>query len=169
MESVPVQHTALLYAEDRFESSKVLESKREAHDVLIADRYVASNLAHQGARCPAFRRDPFIDWLSRVEHDVNGMPRADLTVYLDVPVEISASLVSQRREREDKAPSVDMHESNLPYLSTCREVYQSLLDRQYQSRWVHINCVNAEGELRSIQSIGDEVLAAALEAVKGEE
>ena len=42
--------SALLYAGDRFENKKLLENYLTAGKLVLADRYIASNLAHQGAR-----------------------------------------------------------------------------------------------------------------------
>ena len=58
LESVDPHFSALLYAEDRRESRPALESDLAAGKALLADRYIASNLAHQGARVsPAKRRE----------------------------------------------------------------------------------------------------------------
>ena len=43
---------ALLYAGDRFESLPLIQSEIKSRDVLLFDRYVPSNLAHQAAKLP---------------------------------------------------------------------------------------------------------------------
>ena len=41
---------SLLFAGDRFESRNLLTEALGSHDVVVLDRYVASNIAHQAAR-----------------------------------------------------------------------------------------------------------------------
>lgn len=45
--------SALLYAGDRLEAKPELESALAAGKIVLADRYIASNLAHQSERVPA--------------------------------------------------------------------------------------------------------------------
>ena len=61
LESVDPHFSALLYAGDRRESRAALESALAAGKMLLADRYIASNLAHQGARVPP-RKAPRNSW-----------------------------------------------------------------------------------------------------------
>ena len=57
LELVDPRFTALLYAGDRFEAKATLLSALRDGQVVLADRYIGSNLAHQGARVsPAKRR-----------------------------------------------------------------------------------------------------------------
>ena len=37
---------------------------------LVADRYIASNLAHQGARSSPEKRDEFLKWLKQLEYEI---------------------------------------------------------------------------------------------------
>ena len=156
---IPARMPALLYAEDRFQGRASLQAMDQLHDIIIADRYVASNLAYQGARCQGPTRSAFIEWLSNVEHNVNGMPRADLTVFLDVSVSAAVALVAQKGEREYTDLKADLHEQDLPYLRACREVYLDLCARQYGSHWLLIDCMDADRGLRSIESIHQEVVS----------
>ena len=86
--------TATLYAADRFESKKELEEWMEEGRIIILDRYVSANMLHQGAKIDnPDEREEFLQWLDHVEYEVFGMPRPDLTIYLNVPPEKSAKLL----------------------------------------------------------------------------
>ena len=76
---------SLLYAGDRFESRDILLQALDTHNVVILDRYVASNIAHQGAKVATNERDEIIQWIEEVEFRVFGLPRADANVLLDLP------------------------------------------------------------------------------------
>ena len=66
----------------------------------LADRYIASNLAHQGARVPAEERDEFIAWLKQLEYGVYGLPAEDLVLYLRVPAAEAHRLAGKRGPRD---------------------------------------------------------------------
>src|SRR5712691_12935245 len=58
LESVDPHFTALLYAGDRFEAKPRLETALDEGKIVLVDRYIGSNLAHQTARAaPAKRAD----------------------------------------------------------------------------------------------------------------
>ncbi len=50
LHEVHPQLAAVLYAGDRFESRTLLLQMMEANDVVVLDRFVGSNLAHQSAK-----------------------------------------------------------------------------------------------------------------------
>ena len=50
LEEVHPQLAAVLYAGDRFESLSVLEEAVNTSDVVVLDRFTASNFAHQAAK-----------------------------------------------------------------------------------------------------------------------
>src|SRR5579885_3297777 len=58
LESVDPHFTALLYAGDRLEAKPQIEAALDRGQVVLTDRYIGSNLAHQTARVPAPERPP---------------------------------------------------------------------------------------------------------------
>src|SRR5581483_1391916 len=70
--SITAQTAALLFAGDRFESRSKLIELTQSYELLILDRYVASNLAHQGARVRPEERKDFISWLAQLEYEMFG-------------------------------------------------------------------------------------------------
>ena len=104
LSAVDPHFSALLYAGDRLESKPAIEAALAAGKILLADRYVASNLAHQGARTPVEKRGNFLAWLKQLEYEVHALPLEDLVVYLRVPVAEAHRLVGQKAAREYTAP-----------------------------------------------------------------
>src|SRR5271169_6709206 len=80
LETVDPHLSALLYAGDRLEAKPELESALAAGKIVLADRYVGSNLAHQSERVPPERRDEFLAWLRHLEYGLYGLPVEDLVV-----------------------------------------------------------------------------------------
>jgi dTMP kinase len=159
LSSVDPHFAALLYAGDRFETRSALLTAVAEHDVVVCDRYVASNLAHQGARVPAESRAAFLEWTATVEHEVYGLPRAELTIFLDLPTDVAAGLIRARSERTRSAPEGDIHESDTLYLERTREVYRALADQSFASRWQTIACLDDERRLRDPASIASSIWA----------
>lgn len=156
----PLEHLhpvpiSLLYAAERFESRALIEEKRNGCDVLIADRYVGSNLAHQGARLQGAEREEFLAFIDRLEFELFGVPRPDLVLLLDLPAEASARRVACKRARDYTDQVTDLHESNLEYLQSVREVYLELCAARPE--WHQVPCLQANGQNREIDEIQQEL------------
>jgi len=145
---------ALPFACDRWEALPVLREWLEAGAVVISNRYVAANLAHQGSKIesPESRRE-FLDWVERLEYDVFGLPRPDVHVLLDVSPEVAATLIARKQERKYLKQGKDIHESNLDYLAATGQVYRDLAAAQ---NWLTIECA-VGGKVRPPEAIAEEV------------
>jgi dTMP kinase len=156
--AVDPRFSALLYAGDRLESKPQIESALAAGKIVLADRYVASNLAHQGARVPDEKRGNFLAWLKQLEYEVHALPLEDLVIYLHVPVSEAYNLVGQKAARAYTKARRDLQESNLAHLAGASRVYDQLAR---QPNWMTIECFDpAAGTLRPPAEIHIEVLAA---------
>lgn len=153
--SVDPHFSSLLYAGDRFESRNVLMSLSRSNDVLILDRYVASNLAYQAARIPEEHRREFISWLARIEYEIYDLPRAEVTLYLDVPAESSSKMLRQKGQRSYTEQVADIYERDLHYLATCRSVYQNLASLSFESDWRSVECIRPDGAMRTIEDVSE--------------
>lgn len=145
----------LLFAGDRFESRALLDAARTAADLVVADRYVASNLAYQAARAPRGERAAVMAWLENVEHGVFGLPRPDLTILLDLPVEVAAARIA-RRELGAR-PSEDRYESDATLLAACRDCYLELA--RVQPDWVVVPVLEVT-RARTPDEVASDVFAA---------
>ena len=79
LEAVAPQLAATLYAGDRFESRGMLLEALATQQVVVCDRYVPSNLAHQGSRVEDERQSELIEWIETIEYDVFQLPRPAAT------------------------------------------------------------------------------------------
>lgn len=156
--SVDPHFAALLYAGDRLESRPSLDSALAAGKILLSDRYIASNLAHQGARVPSARRDDFLAWLRKLEYEIYGLPAEDLVIYLRVPVSHAHRLVASKNARDYTNKKHDIQEADLAHLEAASRVYDQLAQ---QPNWIRIECFDAANNaMRSPESIHNEILAA---------
>ena len=158
LDAVDAHFSALLYAGDRYEAKPGIESELAAGRTVLADRYIGSNLAHQGARVQREDRGDFIQWLKKLEYEIYSMPTEDLVIYLRVPVAEGHRLVGQKGARDYTKLRRDILESDIAHLEAAAEVYDQLAK---QANWVKIECFDAKaGALRSPDAIHAEILGA---------
>ena len=156
LESVHPQLAAVLYAGDRFESRDMLQAAIDSSDVVILDRFTASNLAHQAARLEGEARSALMAWIEDIEHQVFELPRPDLTILLDVTTEWSCRLVSRKEARDYTAEAADIQESNRPYLERVRQCYLQIAASR--DDWTVVQCLTEDGALRTVEDICGELL-----------
>ncbi|MFG0332181.1 MAG: thymidylate kinase [Maioricimonas sp. JB049] len=145
---------SLLYAGDRFESKAALHDAIRNHEVVIIDRYVPSNIAHQGAKLGGSERDELIDWIEQVEYDIYALPRPDLVVLLDLPAASAQKLIAKKSARTYTDQAADLHEEDCGYLAGVRDLYCQLAARD--THWQKID-VERDGQLRPIDEIGTQL------------
>lgn len=162
LHSVPPEFAALLYAGDRLEKREELLAALRDNDVVVCDRYVPSNFAHQAAKLPRERQDALIGWIAAVEYTVFGLPRPDLVCLLTMPPEQSAALVLHKEKRSYTEKRLDLHEAAGDYLRDAARVFARLADRE---GWIVIEGV-ADGAVRGIEEVGRELLEHVLAALR---
>jgi dTMP kinase len=148
----------MLYAGDRFEAKFTLEAALDSGQILLVDRYIASNLAHQTARVPPAQRSEFLQWIEHLEYQVYGLPRESLILYLRVPPREAQRLVALKPARSYTSAQRDLLEASLLHLEDAAEMYDSL---SRSIPWATIQCFDAtNGTMREPEEIAIEVLAA---------
>ena len=158
LESVDPHFSALLYAGDRLEAKTEIESALAAGKIVLADRYIGSNLAHQSERASLDRRDEFLAWVRHLEYSLYGLPVEDLVVYLRVPAVEAHRLVGLKAARTYTPLQRDIQEADVSHLEQTSLIYDRLAT---EFNWVRIDCTNAvSGVLYSPQEIHRAVLAA---------
>lgn len=158
LQEVDPHFSALLYAGDRLESKLRMEATLAGGKTVLADRYIASNLAHQGARVPPEKREEFLKWLKQLEYEIYGLPTEDLVVYLRVPPAQAHRMIAQKSARDYTDRPRDLQEADLAHLEAAFHVYDELAA---QRNWVKIECCyGAVRALRDPASIHEEILAA---------
>jgi dTMP kinase len=158
LESIDPHFTAMLYAGDRFEAKPRLESSLNEGKIVLVDRYIGSNLAHQVAMAKPEKRAEFLRWIEHLEYSVYGLPRESLILYLRVPPSQAQKLVAKKTERKYTAAKHDILEKNLRHLEDAAEMY----DMMSRSRpWATIQCFDSENNgLRMPEDIANECLQA---------
>jgi dTMP kinase len=158
LESVDPHFTAMLYAGDRFEAKFKLEAALDGGQIVLVDRYIGSNLAHQTARVPPAKRSEFLEWIEHLEYEIYGLPRENLILYLRVPPREAQRLIARKPARGYTSAQKDLLESSLHHLEDAAEMYDAL---SRSAPWATIQCFDAaQNAIREPEEIAIDVLAA---------
>jgi len=120
---------ANIYAMDRYMYKPTLLQQLENNDVVLLDRYVFSNLAFQGAKYDDGAKSGAIqNWINDFEFEFLELPYPDLTIFLDVPIDVVRSRLKEREgeDREYLKGEQDIHEADLNFQSKVRDIYLSM-------------------------------------------
>lgn len=156
---VPVtpQAAAVLYALDRLESRSTIEAAQRSSDVVIFDRYIASNMAYQAAKVAAYEAKAMMRWIVDLETDTFGLRRPHLSIYLDTPLDTAMELMAKKHERLYTSLAFDKHEGDLNLQRRVRENYLELARNSLLSPWAIVVTVHA-GKLRQPLDIAAEIV-----------
>ena len=156
-EAVSPYSASMLFAVDRFASYMTeWRENYENGDVIICDRYVSSNMIHQASKiADTDEKVKFLDWISDLEFDKNKLPRPEVTLFLDMPVEYGLKLMQERKNKIDGSDTKDIHEGNTEYLE---KSYNNAVFVAEHFAWERIRCVK-DGEIRTIEDINDELMS----------
>ena len=153
-EAVNAYAASTFYAVDRYASyQRVWKDYYQGGGFVVSDRYTTSNAVHQGSKVPEGERAEFFRWLYDLEYDRMGLPRPDLVVLLDMPVELSEQLM--RKREQSTGTHADIHERDEDYLKKCRDV--ALHAAKYYG-WRTVSCAK-DGAIRGVEDIHEEVYA----------
>jgi len=156
LEDVHPALSALLYACDRFHARPDLERAIEERDLVVCDRYVASNLAHQGSQLEGEERDRLLEWLAEVEYGEFRLPKPDLVVLLDAHPKLARELVAKKGARSYTSLEADILESDEAHGDASREIYLELARRD---DWHVVVTAREDGSVRDIDEIAAEIWA----------
>jgi dTMP kinase len=155
---IPVtpQAAAVLYALDRLESRSTIEEAQRSSDVVIFDRYIASNVVYQAAKVAVHEVKAMMRWIVDLETDNFGLRRPHLNIYLDTPLETAMELMAKKHQRLYTDLAFDKHEGDLDLQRRVRENYLKLAGNRLLDPWVIVVTVHA-GKLRQPSDIAAEI------------
>lgn len=139
---------ALYYAADRKYNIYKINFLLENGVNVILDRYVYSNMAHQGGKIKDNNeRFAMYDWLDKLEFGLLELPEADIKVFLHLPVEQAAKLRMGREE------ALDENEKDINHLKDAERAYKEIANK-YGFKTIECNVGN---DIRTIDTIQDEL------------
>lgn len=157
-DDVPADLGVLPYAIDRYAASADIRLQLAGEkSVVVADRYMASNLAHQGTKIDdVAERSAFYERTKITEYGVLGIPKPDKTIVLVMPTEHMQSNVDKKAARDYTTMKRDIHEANADHLEKAKSNFEELC-KLYPSEFTAVYCTNKSGAMRSIEDIQAEI------------
>ena len=142
--------SSLYYAADRrYNSKKIIDLLDQGVNVIL-DRYIYSNLAHQGGKISnKEERHKYFKNMEKLEFDILEIPKPDKVIFLSVPYEVATLLKKNRKESQDQL------EQNKEHLINAEHTYFELADMY---NFDIINCT-LSNKIRTINSINDELFS----------
>jgi len=131
---------ALLFAGDRAEAATQIREWLDSGKNVLLDRYVYSNIGYQCAKFDEVaKQDELRDWILDVEFKEFGIPKPDVSIFLDVPFAFTAAKLSEQREGDDRE-----------YLKGKSDIHEDSLDLQKRVRDIYLRCAQNDNGLKIV-------------------
>jgi dTMP kinase len=155
---VPAELGTLPYALDRYAAKDdIINHLKKENSVVVSNRYIASNLAHQGTKVSdAAERTAFYERTMKTEYEVLGVPRPTKNIVLVMPAEHMQANVDKKAERSYTALKRDIHEADSDHLNLAKARFEELCEL-YPEEFTAVQCVDDSGSMRPIAEIQEEI------------
>ena len=149
-ESVGPYRASIFYACDRYDLSFKMKEWLSEGKIIIADRYLASNIGHQGGKLISNKVewDKYVDWLHNLEFSIFEIPKPDYTLILKISPELSMSHSNKISDNEKKQKRIaylgddkkqDIHEADRNHLANTLKSYLAISEK-YPDYYKIIEC-----------------------------
>jgi len=164
--------SSIIYAGDRFECKEQLDTWINEGKIIISNRYVCDNMAHQGGKIhDPEEKERFFRWLDTLEHQIFKIPPSHLNILLYVSAEIAYKLVEKKEQRSylgDKKK--DIHEEDINHMQSAQQTFLEIAKRdkseaQEKKEWEIIDCTK-NGTLLSQQAVAEKIWEIVQEILK---
>jgi len=131
-ESVGPYRASIFYACDRYDASFKIRKWLKEGKIVVADRYIASNIGHQGGKIKdKKKRKRYLKWLYSLEYEIFGIPKPDICFILKTSPELAWKMAPKITEEEKKKKRKaylgrkirDIHEKDLVHLAASLNSY----------------------------------------------
>lgn len=117
--------------------------------IVVFDRYSSSNILHIASILDSIEEvNECIDFIQDLEHEKFKLPKPTKVFYLDVPPEVSMKNIEKRGNEKDL-------NENIEHLSKVYERSRYVVDKL---GWTRIDCMNAQGNQKSVLEIHLEIM-----------
>ena len=139
---------SLYYAADRKYNFDIIEDYLEKGYYVVLNRYVSSNMGHQGAKIddPDLRFELF-GWIDKLEYWLLKLPKPDKTILLHLPYKYRKNEVSKRKDLDDDEKSEEYQVNSVKTYLELASLYN----------WDLVDCVK-DDKVRDVEDINKEIL-----------
>ncbi len=166
-EEVGPYRASIFYACDRYDASFKIRQWLAEGRIIISDRYIASNIGHQGGKIIKNKQewDKYIDWLHDLEYNIFKIPKPDCTFILKISAELSMKMSNKITDKEKIKKRVsylgsskqqDIHESDKGHLADTVKSYMAI-SKKYPKEYKIVEC-EEKGNFLPVNLIHKKVL-----------
>ena len=146
--NIPPKVAALYYAADRAYNISKITEKLSSGITVILDRYVESNMGHQGAKFNSEKEKiEMLLWLEHLEFNLLELPKPDKVIFLYMPYEAGENL------RKGRCEALDGAEKDKNHLINAEATYFLMKERY---NFDMIECAK-NNKARPIDDISDDI------------
>ncbi len=160
MDEVNPYLIALLYAGDRNDAKSLIREWLDNNYLVLIDRYVFSNIAFQCAKIQSKEEiSKLSNWIKYLEFDYYKIPKPDLSIFLDVPLDFTQTNLQKKRSGQDREylnGKDDIHEKNLKFQRRVRDIY--LHEIKEESFFHCIHCFDENKNIMKPETIKKRIL-----------
>lgn len=131
LDEVDPYFVALLFAGDRRNAITWIKERLDAGIWVVADRYVLSNIAFQGAKLKQIKeKKKLASWILDLEFGHFELAKPDLTLFLHMPISFTKALLNNQRKGDDRSyldGEKDIHEADFSFQEKVYEMYLMML------------------------------------------
>lgn len=151
---------SLFYACDRYDASFLIKKWLKQGSIVISDRYVASNIGHQGGKIKNKKqREKYLKWLHELEYEIFNIPKPDITFILKISPKLSKKMApkihdseKQKKRKQYLGKKVrDIHEKDIQHLAQALSSYLEAA-RLFPRDFEIIECIS-KGKLMPLDKI----------------
>jgi len=149
---------SIFYACDRYDAGFQIRNWLKEEKIVIADRYLASNIGHQGGKIKNRKeRKKYFDWLYDLEYRILGIPRPDCNLILKTSFKFSLKLANKITDKEKRArrkaylgrsEKQDIHEKDKKHLENTLKSYLHAAE-EFPKEFKVIECIENRNLLPS--------------------
>jgi len=141
---------SIFYACDRYDASFKIRKWLKNGKIVIADRYLASNIGHQGGKIKNRKeRKKYFDWLYHLEYEILKIPKPNCSLILKTLPALSLKLAHKITDKEKKARRKaylgrsgkrDIHEKDKKHLEDTLKSYLHAA-KEFPKEFKVIECI----------------------------
>lgn len=156
---------SIFYACDRYDASFKLREWLKQGKIVVSDRYIASNIGHQGGKIKSKKaRLKYIRWLYELEYGLFQIPKPDATLILKTSSDFSLKLAHIITDEEKKRKreiylgqkKKDIHDGNKSHLDKALESYLQAA-KEFPEDFKIVECIE-KGRLLSPEEIHQKIV-----------
>ena len=166
---------SIFYACDRYDLSFQIRRWLKEGKAVISDRYVVSNVGHQGGKLISNKSnwDKYVSWLHDLEYNIFEIPKPDYTFILKISPELSMKMSNKITDDDKKQKRIaylgndkkhDIHERDKKHLADALKSYISI-SKKYPKEYKIIEC-EEKGKFLPVEVIHQKILKLVEEKIK---